>query len=158
MELTPRQYQALCAICNTFLPAAPGWPSAVERGVPAALATALDYNPRAVDRWEFLNLLDVWDSSLHSFVQVGSWSQFSKLPYEDQQKILLSWADSRLSLRRAAFQALRKGALDISLYPLSYAGGEVPETNIGLMPALVPVIVAVTVSVAVSEPSSTFSA
>ena len=36
------------------------------------------------------------------------------------------------------FSALRKGALDISLYPLSYAGGEVPETNIGLMPALVP--------------------
>ena len=35
------------------------------------------------------------------------------------------------------FSALRKGALDLSLYPLSYAGGEVPETNIGLMPGLV---------------------
>ena len=32
------------------------------------------------------------------------------------------------------FAALRKGALDMSLVPLSYAGGEVPETNIGLMP------------------------
>ena len=30
------------------------------------------------------------------------------------------------------------GALDLSLYPLAYAGGEVPEVNIGLMPALVP--------------------
>jgi TRAP-type C4-dicarboxylate transport system substrate-binding protein len=36
------------------------------------------------------------------------------------------------------FSAMRKGALDMSLVPLSYAGGEVPETNIGLMPALVP--------------------
>jgi TRAP-type C4-dicarboxylate transport system substrate-binding protein len=36
------------------------------------------------------------------------------------------------------FSALRKGALDLALVPLSYAGGEVPETNIGLMPALVP--------------------
>ena len=36
------------------------------------------------------------------------------------------------------FSALRKGALDLSLVPLSYAGGEVPETNIGLLPALVP--------------------
>lgn len=36
------------------------------------------------------------------------------------------------------FAALRHGALDLSLYPLSYAGGEVQETNIGLMPALVP--------------------
>ena len=35
------------------------------------------------------------------------------------------------------FAALRKGALDLSLYPISYAGGEVAETNIGLMPGLV---------------------
>jgi TRAP-type C4-dicarboxylate transport system substrate-binding protein len=37
----------------------------------------------------------------------------------------------------AQFSAMRKGALDMSLYPLPYAGGEVPETNIGLMPGLV---------------------
>ena len=38
----------------------------------------------------------------------------------------------------AQFSALRRGALDLSLFPLSYAGGEVAETNIGLLPALVP--------------------
>ena len=108
MELTPRQHRALCSICDTFLPAAPGWPSAVERGVPDALATALDFNPRAVDRWEFLNLLDLWDSSIHSFIEVGHWVQFSELAEEDKYKVMLSWADSRLALRRAAFQALRK--------------------------------------------------
>jgi TRAP-type C4-dicarboxylate transport system substrate-binding protein len=37
----------------------------------------------------------------------------------------------------AQFSALRRGALDFSLYPLAYAGGEVPEVNIGLMPCLV---------------------
>jgi TRAP-type C4-dicarboxylate transport system substrate-binding protein len=37
----------------------------------------------------------------------------------------------------AQFSALRRGALDLSLYPLAYAGGEVPEVNIGLMPSLV---------------------
>src|SRR4029077_5462720 len=108
MELTPRQHRALCSICDTFLPAAPGWPSAVERGVPDALAAALDFNPRAVDRWEFLNLLDLWDSSIHSFIEVGHWAKFSELAEEDQHKVMLSWADSRLSLRRAAFQVLRK--------------------------------------------------
>lgn len=36
----------------------------------------------------------------------------------------------------AQFSALRHGALDFTLYPLAYAGGEVPEVNIGLMPAL----------------------
>ena len=35
------------------------------------------------------------------------------------------------------FSSLRRGALDLSLYPISYAGGELPETNIGLMPGLV---------------------
>ena len=45
--------------------------------------------------------------------------------------------NSTLSKTTAQFSALRKGALDISLYPLPYAGGELPETNIGLMPGLV---------------------
>ena len=37
----------------------------------------------------------------------------------------------------AQFSALRRGALDFTMYPLAYAGGEVPEVNIGLMPGLV---------------------
>ena len=48
------------------------------------------------------------------------------------------YAGSSLMKTNAQFSALRKGALDMSLFPLSYAGGEVAETNIGLMPALVP--------------------
>jgi TRAP-type C4-dicarboxylate transport system substrate-binding protein len=45
---------------------------------------------------------------------------------------------SSLMKTNAQFSAMRKGALDLSLFPLSYAGGEVQETNIGLMPGLVP--------------------
>jgi TRAP-type C4-dicarboxylate transport system substrate-binding protein len=44
---------------------------------------------------------------------------------------------SSLMKTNAQFSAMRKGALDMALVPLSYAGGEVPETNIGLMPGLV---------------------
>ncbi len=44
---------------------------------------------------------------------------------------------SSLMKTNAQFSAMRKGALDMSLVPLSYAGGEVPEVNIGLMPGLV---------------------
>jgi len=47
------------------------------------------------------------------------------------------YAGSSLMKTNAQFSALRKGALDMSLVPLSYAGGEVPETNIGLMPGIV---------------------
>ncbi len=47
------------------------------------------------------------------------------------------YPDSSLMKTNAQFSAMRKGALDMSLVPLSYAGGEVPETNIGLMPGIV---------------------
>ena len=37
----------------------------------------------------------------------------------------------------AQFSALRRGALDLAVYPLAYAGDEMIEANIGLMPCLV---------------------
>jgi TRAP-type C4-dicarboxylate transport system substrate-binding protein len=47
------------------------------------------------------------------------------------------YANSSLMKTVAQFSALRKAALDVSLYPISYAGGEFAELNIGLMPGLV---------------------
>src|SRR5271166_4813801 len=47
------------------------------------------------------------------------------------------YPNSSLMKTVAQFSALRKGALDVSLYPISYAGGEFSELNIGLMPGLV---------------------
>src|ERR1700748_2538265 len=47
------------------------------------------------------------------------------------------YPNSSLIKTNAQFSAIRKGALDITLDPLPYAGGEVPETNIALMPGLV---------------------
>ena len=39
------------------------------------------------------------------------------------------YANSSLMKTNAQFSALRKGALDASLFPLPYAGGEAPETT-----------------------------
>ncbi len=47
------------------------------------------------------------------------------------------YPNSSLIKTNAQFSAIRKGALDITLDPLPYAGGEVPEANIALMPGLV---------------------
>src|SRR3978361_1522288 len=47
------------------------------------------------------------------------------------------YPNSSLIKTNAQFSAMRKGALDLSLYPMPYAGGELPETNIGLMPGVV---------------------
>jgi TRAP-type C4-dicarboxylate transport system substrate-binding protein len=47
------------------------------------------------------------------------------------------YPNSSLMKTVAQFSAVRKGALDLSFYPISYAGGEYPELNIGLMPGVV---------------------
>lgn len=46
-------------------------------------------------------------------------------------------SNASLMKTNAQFSALRKGALDLSLVPISYSGGEIPELNMGLMPGLV---------------------
>jgi TRAP-type C4-dicarboxylate transport system substrate-binding protein len=47
------------------------------------------------------------------------------------------YPNSSLMKTVAQFSAVRKGALDLSLYPMPYGGGEYAELNIGLMPCLV---------------------
>jgi TRAP-type transport system periplasmic protein len=47
------------------------------------------------------------------------------------------YANASLMKTNAQYSAMRKGALDISLYPFPYAGGEVHSCNLGLMPCLV---------------------
>lgn len=108
MKLTSRQQHALQSICDTFAPAADGWPSASDLGIPAAIADALDFNPRSSDRAQLLQLLDLWDSRLHTLFTLGRLARFSSLAPEARVRVLLSWAESGLGRRRAVFQALRK--------------------------------------------------
>jgi len=108
MDLSAKQRRALESICDTFAPARDGWPSASELGVPDAIARGLEFNPRTADRAQFLQLLDFWDSPLHSFLAAGRFAPFSSLPPEVREWVLLSWADSGIQRRRGAFQALRK--------------------------------------------------
>jgi choline dehydrogenase-like flavoprotein len=108
LNLTLHQQRALENICETFLPRAEGWPSALDLGIPGAIAGALDFNPRSKDRAQFFQLLDFWDSRLHSFFTIGKLKSFSSLSQQERIRVLLSWADSRIGKRRAAFQALRK--------------------------------------------------
>jgi long-chain-alcohol oxidase len=108
MNLTARQLHALKAICDTFAPQRDGWPAASELGVPEAIAEAMDFNPRLADHRQFRQLLNLWDSQLHSVFSIKRTARFSALPEEARVRVLLSWAESRLGVRRAAFQALRK--------------------------------------------------
>jgi len=44
---------------------------------------------------------------------------------------------SSLMKTNAQLNAVRQGALDMTLVPIAYSGGEIPELNIGLMPGVV---------------------
>jgi len=108
MKLTAAQQRSLEAICDTFAPAEDGWPSASEMGVADAIAEALP-DPAITGRSEaLLQLLDIWNSRLHSLLTIQRTAPFSSLPAEARVRVLLSWADSALGQRRGAFQALRK--------------------------------------------------
>jgi choline dehydrogenase-like flavoprotein len=109
--LSAKARAALEAICDTFAPGGDGLPSATEAGVPEALLALVSRNPRAAERKQVAQLLGLWDTHLLCAIAGGGLKRFTSLSQEEREKILLSWADSRVVQRRAAFQALRKGAL-----------------------------------------------
>jgi long-chain-alcohol oxidase len=112
MRLSRRQRLALESICDTFCPPADGTPSAGELGVADALLAAVALNPRKAERSQFQQLLSVWDSKpVTALLGRGGWEHFSELPSRERERVLLSWSESRLPQRRAAFQALRKASL-----------------------------------------------
>jgi long-chain-alcohol oxidase len=109
--LSSRARGALDAICDTFAPGGDGLPSATELGVPKALTALVERNPRAAERRQVSQLLGLWDARLLSAVAGGGRRRFSALSQPERERVLLSWADSRVTQRRGAFQALRKGTL-----------------------------------------------
>ncbi|MEA2331418.1 MAG: hypothetical protein QOH58_1556 [Thermoleophilaceae bacterium] len=111
VDLSPKARRALEAICDTFVPGGDGLPSATEAGVPDALLGLVARNPRAAERKQVGQLLGLWDTRLLGAVGGGGLNHFTSLPQHKREQVLLSWADSRVAQRRAAFQALRKGAL-----------------------------------------------
>lgn len=111
LTLTPRQRRSLAAICDTFCPSGDGLPSATELGVPEAVTKLVARDPRPAARRELRQLLSAWDSPALSYAIGHGWKRFGALAPEQREAALLSWGDSRVPQRRAAFHALRKGAL-----------------------------------------------
>jgi len=116
-DLSPRARRALDAICDTFAPGGEGLPSATDVGVPEALVGLVARNPRAAERKQVAQLLGLWDTRLLCAIAGGGVRRFTALSQKEREQVLLSWGDSRVVQRRAAFQALRKGVL------LAYYGG-----------------------------------
>lgn len=113
---------------RTLISAAIAAPAVIRIGGRASAATTLKISHQfpggTIDAGDFRDRL-VRRFAADVTAKTGGALQFEFYP------------NSSLMKTNAQFSALRKGALDFSLYPLSYAGGEVPEVNIGLMPSLV---------------------
>jgi long-chain-alcohol oxidase len=125
VQLNARQRRALEAICDTFAPGTDGVPAASAMGVPQVLWDAVAANPREQERKQVAQLLSLWDTRLLTALGGGGMSRFSDLPAARREQVLLKWCDSRLPQRRAAFQALRKGAL-LFYYMVPGATGHSP--------------------------------
>ena len=122
--LSSKARAALDAICDTFAPGGDGLPSATELGVPEALLSLVARNPRAAERKQVTQLLGLWDTPpAHARSAAAGSSASPRCPRSEREQVLLSWSDSRVPQRRAAFQALRKGAL-LAYYGMAGANGD----------------------------------
>jgi long-chain-alcohol oxidase len=117
IQLSAEGRAALESICDTFAPGGEGLPSATELGVPDAILMAVGENPREAEREQFKQLMEIWDTQAAG----DGTRRFTSMSLEDREGVLLAWADSQAPEQRAAFQALRKGAL-LSYYCLPYGG------------------------------------
>ena len=123
--LNPRQLGALRDICDTLCPRGDGLSSASELGVPEAMTEAVGLNPREAERRQLALLLSLWNSPALGALGGAGPRRFNALDQERREDVLRSWADSRSPQRRAAFQALRKGAL-LFYYMLPGGGARNP--------------------------------
>ncbi len=122
---TRRVRRALADISDTFVPGSDGRPSASRLGVPDAFLEVAATNLRAAERRQLQVLLSLWDTRALTLAGGGGFRHFGDLSQADREAVLLSWCDSRLPQRRAAFQALRKAVTALA-YMLPAADGRNP--------------------------------
>lgn len=107
--LTPARAATLRALADTFIPAGPaGSPPPGSALVDLAkLTLAVQAQPLGAQA-EFGQLLDVLDKPLAGLTWWGPLRPFRALAPAQRERLLQSWAGSRLALLRQGFQALRK--------------------------------------------------
>lgn len=105
--LSTSQRRALEAICDTFVP------GSAARGAPDRMLAVVETNPRDAERAQVVRLL----------LSLFALGRFAGRPQKRREAVLRGWCDSRVPQRRAAFQALRKGALHMDTTALYDAIG-----------------------------------
>ncbi len=115
--LTPRERRALQSICETLIPVLDHLENKpiLARYQPTTLIEQLEEAyEKAIDedsRRELKLLLSAFEFGLFNALFGGKWQPLSEMPIPDREHVLRSWADSRLFLRRKAFQGFKRLAL-----------------------------------------------
>lgn len=114
--LTDRQRETLRAVCDTLLPSIreaddpEGYYArgALDTGTPDRVERMLGMlaNPHDLARLKLL--LAVLDSPAANLAQGGGYRPFARMDPETREAVLRGWAHSRLPLKRAGFQALKR--------------------------------------------------
>jgi choline dehydrogenase-like flavoprotein len=115
--ISARQRSALHAVCDTLLPsfgdrvddpeglfALSGADAGTHRRVEDLIAAVRDPG----DRKRLLRLLDVLESRVVNLLLSGRPQRFSAMNRDTREVVLRAWARSRVPLRRAGFQALKR--------------------------------------------------
>jgi choline dehydrogenase-like flavoprotein len=113
--LTDRERAILAAVCDTLIPALARDPDpggyfatgALAAGTPARVENMLSHLASG-DRNRLRLLLRVLDSPVANLATGVGFASFRDLPPERREALLRAWAFSRLALRRAGFQALKR--------------------------------------------------
>src|SRR5438105_14605025 len=100
--------RALAVICDSFVPGDGDLPSASALGVPATLRSEVAALGRPALVAELDQLLDTIESPLLNLALTGRAVRFSALGQPEREAYLKRWATSPLSLKRRAFQVMKR--------------------------------------------------
>lgn len=104
--LSAREYAVMHALVQRFVPAHARFPSPELLNTTVA-CDAIFAMTEEVTQGEVKQLLMLFENALPNFLFAGRTKPFTQLDVDEQDKVLAEWRDSKLTLRRTGYNALR---------------------------------------------------
>jgi len=104
--LDAQEYAVMAALAARIIPDRPGFPTVEELGTAAAADAVLQKTDPSVQA-EVKQLLRLFENAVTNALFGGRTRPFTALLPPAQDDVLREWRDSRLSVRRTGYQALR---------------------------------------------------
>ena len=129
--------RVLSALVDTFLPAAPPYPSGSSVGIDRELANLIEGLPRAQQE-ELASLFRALDSRMANLLLTGRPRRFTGLDAAGRERYLAAWSRSRVAVKRKGFQAVKRLATSLYFSRPVVDGGHPLWTRIHYAPVPLP--------------------